>query len=113
MKPPRFEYFSPDSLDEAVALLERYAGDARVLAGGQSLMPLLNMRLARPAALIDINHIAGLDAVKTWNGGISIGATIRQRALQREPLIAKRLPIVLEIAPHIGHQQIRSRGTIC
>jgi aerobic carbon-monoxide dehydrogenase medium subunit len=113
MKPPRFEYFCPDSLGEAVSLLERYAGEGRVLAGGQSLMPLLNMRLARPAALVDINRVAGLGAVRPWDGGVSIGATVRQRALQREPLIADRLPIVLEIAPHIGHQQIRSRGTIC
>ena len=113
MKPPRFEYFSPHTLGEAVSLLERYAGDGRVLAGGQSLMPLLNMRLARPAALVDINRVAELGAVRPWAGGVSIGATVRQRALQREPLISDRLPIVLEIAPHIGHQQIRSRGTIC
>jgi carbon-monoxide dehydrogenase medium subunit len=113
MKPPRFEYFSPHTLGEAISLLERYAGDGRILAGGQSLMPLLNMRLARPAALVDINRVGELGAVRPWNGGVSIGATVRQRALQREPLIAECLPIVLEIAPHIGHQQIRSRGTIC
>jgi len=113
MKPPRFEYFSPDTLGEAISLLERYTGDGRVLAGGQSLMPLLNMRLARPAALVDINKIAELGAARAWDGGVSIGATVRQRALQREPLITQRLPIVLAIAPHIGHQQIRSRGTIC
>jgi CO/xanthine dehydrogenase FAD-binding subunit len=113
MKPPRFEYFSPDSLGEAMSLLERYAGDGRVLAGGQSLMPLLNMRLARPAALVDINKIVELGTTQPWDGGVSIGAIVRQRALQREPLITQRFPIVLEIAPHIGHQQIRSRGTIC
>jgi aerobic carbon-monoxide dehydrogenase medium subunit len=113
MKPPRFEYYRPDSLGEAVALLERYAGDARILAGGQSLMPLLNMRLARPAALVDINRIEALGGVRGWEGGVSIGATVRQRALQREALITSRLPMVVEIAPHIGHQQIRSRGTIC
>src|SRR6266567_175388 len=113
MKPPRFEYFSPRSISEAVSLLEHYAGDAKVLAGGQSLMPLLNMRLARPAALGDINRIEDLGEARPWDGGISIGATVRQRALQREPLITQRLPIVLDIAPHIGHQQIRSRGTIC
>jgi carbon-monoxide dehydrogenase medium subunit len=113
MKPPRFEYFSPDTIAEAVSLLERFAGNGRVLAGGQSLMPLLNMRLARPAALVDINRIAELGALRTWDGGVSIGATVRQRALQREQLISGRLPIVLDIAPHIGHQQIRSRGTIC
>src|SRR6266567_4950741 len=113
MKPPRFEYFSPRSISEAVSLLEHYAGDAKVLAGGQSLMPLLNMRLARPAALGDINRIEDLGEARPWDGGVSIGATVRQRALQREVLITDRLPIVLEIAPHIGHQQIRSRGTIC
>jgi aerobic carbon-monoxide dehydrogenase medium subunit len=113
MKPPRFEYFSPDTLGEAISLLERYGGNGRVLAGGQSLMPLLNMRLARPAALVDINKIEGLQATQRWDGGVSIGATVRQRALQREPLITQLLPMVLEIAPHIGHQQIRSRGTIC
>ncbi len=113
MKPPRFEYFSPRSISEAVSLLEHYAGDAKVLAGGQSLMPLLNMRLARPAALVDINRIEDLGEARPWDGGVSIGATVRQRALQREVLITDRLPIVLEIAPHIGHQQIRSRGTIC
>jgi aerobic carbon-monoxide dehydrogenase medium subunit len=113
MKPPRFEYFSPSSVVEAVSLLERYAGDAKVLAGGQSLMPLLNMRLARPAALVDINRVEELGEARPWDGGISIGATVRQRALQREALIADRLPMVLEITPHIGHQQIRSRGTIC
>jgi len=76
-------------------------------------MPLLNMRLARPAALVDINRIAELGALRPWDGGVSIGATVRQRALQREEVISGRLPIVLDIAPHIGHQQIRSRGTIC
>ena len=113
MKPPRFEYFSPHSIEEALSLLERYAGDAKVLAGGQSLMPLLNMRLARPAALVDINRIEELANVSAWDGGVSVGATVRQRALQRHASITARLPMVLEIAPHIGHQQIRSRGTIC
>jgi CO/xanthine dehydrogenase FAD-binding subunit len=113
MKPPRFEYFAPASLDEAVALLHRYGGEAKVLAGGQSLMPLLNMRLARPAALVDINRVAGLHSLEAWDGGVTIGATIRQRALQREPLITERLPILVEAATHIGHHQIRSRGTIC
>jgi carbon-monoxide dehydrogenase medium subunit len=114
MKPPRFEYFRPESIGEATSLLTQYAGEARILAGGQSLMPLLNMRLARPAALVDINRIAELGFVQPWeSGGVRIGATVRQRALQRAPLISERLPIVLEVAPHIGHQQIRSRGTIC
>src|SRR5260370_6220377 len=113
MKPPRFEYFSPSSVAEAVSLLERYAGDRKVLAGGQRLMPLLNMRLARPAALVDINRIECLGRAQAWDGGVSVGATVRQRAFLREALITTCLPMVLEIAAHIGHQQIRSRGTIC
>lgn len=113
MKPPRFEYFDPRSLEEAVGLLGRFDGEGKVLAGGQSLMPLLNMRLARPAALVDINRVEGLNSTRAWDDGVAIGAAVRQRALLREPLITERLPVVLDIAPHIGHQQIRSRGTIC
>jgi aerobic carbon-monoxide dehydrogenase medium subunit len=113
MKPPRFEYFRPDTLDETIGLLSQYAGEAKVLAGGQSLIPLLNMRLARPAALVDINRVVGLQALDPVDGGLRIGATVRQRALQREPLIIARLPVLAEAATYIGHQQIRSRGTIC
>src|SRR5262245_22762712 len=109
MKPPVFEYFSTDSVDEVVSLLAQYGGDARVLAGGQSTRPLLNLRLLRPAALVDINRMRGLDVVQARDGGVSVGATVRQRALQHAPLIKERLPMVAEIAPHIGHQQIRSR----
>lgn len=113
MKPPRFEYFSPHTVEEAVDLLGRYDGEGKVLAGGQSLVPLLNMRLARPAALIDINAISTLDSLRAEDGTVAIGATIRQRALERAPLIAQRLPILAQAAPSISHQQIRSRGTIC
>jgi CO/xanthine dehydrogenase FAD-binding subunit len=113
MKPARFDYYDPRSLDEALELLQKHQADGKVLAGGQSLMPLLNMRLARPKVIVDINRIGGLSSVQSWNGGISIGARVRQRALEQEKLVAERLPILREAAQHIGHPQIRSRGTIC
>ena len=113
MKPAKFDYYDPRSLDEALALLGTHQGDAKVLAGGQSLMPLLNMRLARPNIVVDINRIKDLNYVRASDGGIAIGAIARQRALQTEQLIAERVPILREAAYYIAHPQIRSRGTIC
>jgi carbon-monoxide dehydrogenase medium subunit len=113
MKPPKFDYYDPQSLDEALALLDRHGDDAKVLAGGQSLMPLLNMRLARPNVVVDINQIKDLNYVRASDGGIAIGAIARQRVLQTEKLIAERVPILQEAAYYIAHPQIRSRGTIC
>jgi aerobic carbon-monoxide dehydrogenase medium subunit len=113
MKPPKFDYYDPRSLGEALALLDRHSDDAKVLAGGQSLMPLLNMRLARPSIVVDINQIEELNYVRASDGGIAIGAIARQRALQTEKLIAERVPILREGAYYIAHPQIRSRGTIC
>ena len=113
MKPPKFDYYDPRSLDEALALLDRHSDDAKVLAGGQSLMPLLNMRLARPSIVVDINQIEELNYVRASDSGIAIGAIARQRALQTEKLIAERVPILREGAYYIAHPQIRSRGTIC
>ena len=113
MKPPKFDYYDPRSLDEALALLDRHSDDAKVLAGGQSLMPLLNMRLARPSIVVDINQIEELNYVRASDGGIAVGAIARQRALQTEKLIAERVPILREGAYYIAHPQIRSRGTIC
>ncbi|HMF48302.1 MAG TPA: xanthine dehydrogenase family protein subunit M [Candidatus Saccharimonadales bacterium] len=113
MKPAKFDYYDPQSLEEALALLDRHPDDAKVLAGGQSLMPLLNMRLARPNIVVDINRIKELNYVRASDGGIAIGALARQRALQTEQLIAERVPILQEAAYYIAHPQIRSRGTIC
>ena len=95
MKPPRFEYHAPTTIDEAVALLARYGGDAKVLAGGQSLVPLLNFRLSRPAALIDVNRIAPLAYVREDNGTVALGAMTRQRTIEFSPLVARRLPPML------------------
>lgn len=112
MKPPKFDYHAPASVDEAIALLGRYGGDAKILAGGQSLVPLLNFRLSRPAALIDLNRIAALAYIRAENGEIRLGAMTRQRTIEFSPLIAERLPLLTEATRLVGHLPIRSRGTI-
>ncbi|HEX6289324.1 MAG TPA: xanthine dehydrogenase family protein subunit M [Herpetosiphonaceae bacterium] len=113
MKPAPFEYHAPTTRDEALALLAEGGFDAKVLAGGQSLVPAMNFRLARPALLIDVNRIDDLSGIRPADdGGVSIGALTRQRAVERSPLIAERLPLLAEAMPHIAHPQIRSRGTI-
>jgi CO/xanthine dehydrogenase FAD-binding subunit len=113
MKPAKFDYYDPRSLEEGLALLEAHQSDAKVLAGGQSLMPLLNMRLARPKVVVDINRISSLNYVRTSAEALAIGANARQRALLSEKLIAERVPILREAGNYIAHPQIRSRGTIC
>jgi aerobic carbon-monoxide dehydrogenase medium subunit len=112
LKPPRFDYHAPSTLDEAVALLGRYDGDAKVLAGGQSLVPLLNFRLARPAALVDLNRIASLAYIREDDGLVRFGAMTRQRAIEFSPVVARRLPLLREATHWVGHLPIRSRGTI-
>jgi carbon-monoxide dehydrogenase medium subunit len=112
VKPPRFDYHAPHSIDEAVALLARYGGDARPLAGGQSLVPLLNFRLARPAALIDLNRIPALAGIREGDGHVTFGAMTRQRAVEFSPVVARRLPLLAEATRWVGHLPIRSRGTI-
>jgi carbon-monoxide dehydrogenase medium subunit len=113
MKPAPFAYEAPDSLGAALDLLARHGGDAKVLAGGQSLIPVMNFRLAQPATLIDLNRVPGLDIVRrTPAGGLAIGAMTRQRRLEREPLVAELAPLLAEAVPHIAHPQIRNRGTV-
>ena len=113
MKPPRFAYHNPSTIDEALALLAQHGDGARILAGGQSLMPMLNFRLARPDQLIDINRIAELAALHpSADGGLRIGAMVRQRMLERSPLIRERCPLITQAMPFIGHPQIRARGTL-
>ncbi len=112
MKPAQFEYHDPRTVDEAVALLKQYDGEAKVLAGGQSLVPLLNMRLARPAALVDINRVAGLDYIREESGVLVIGAMTRQRTLERSGVVRKGNPLLHAAVASIGHPQIRNRGTI-
>src|SRR6266699_952898 len=112
MKPPRFRYCAPAMLDEALSLLDKYGEDAKVLAGGQSLIPLLNMRLASPAYVLDINHISELNYIETEDGYLAVGATVRQRQVERSLLVKEQHPLLVEVVQHIGHMQIRNRGTI-
>jgi len=112
MKPAPFEYFAPASVAEAAAILNRYDGEAKLLAGGQSLVPLLSMRLARPKALVDLNHVQGMDGMREENGRLVIGAMTRQRGVERSGLVARAQPLVLEAVRNIAHPQIRNRGTI-
>jgi CO/xanthine dehydrogenase FAD-binding subunit len=112
LKPPRFDYHAPHSVDEAVALLARYGGDAKPLAGGQSLVPLLNFRLARPAALIDLNRIPALAGIREVDGHVAFGAMTRQRTVEFSPVVARTLPLLAEATRWVGHLPIRSRGTI-
>ncbi|HVL36814.1 MAG TPA: FAD binding domain-containing protein [Burkholderiales bacterium] len=112
MKPAPFEYYAPGALDEALELLERLGEGAKLLAGGQSLVPLLNMRLARPDALIDLNRVAGLDEVRREGGELRLGAMLRHRRLERDALVREHVPLLAEAASHIAHMQIRTRGTL-
>ena len=112
MKPVPFEYHRPASLAETFDLLDRYGDDGRLLAGGQSLVPALNLRLAAPRAVIDINRIPDLDAIRVTGEGLVIGALARQEALERSPLIREHAPLIAAALPHVGHSAIRARGTI-
>jgi CO/xanthine dehydrogenase FAD-binding subunit len=112
MKPPRFDYEAPASLDEALALLRRHGDHAKVLAGGQSLVPLLNFRLVRPDVLIDLNEVPGLDGIREANGVLVVGAMTRQRAVETSTLVRERCPLLADAMRQIGHVQIRNRGTV-
>ncbi len=113
MKPASFEYYAPTSTEDALSLLEQYGDDAKVLAGGQSLMPLLNLRLAQPAVIVDVNRIRELDHLgRAPDGGLRVGATTRERAIELSPLVRELNPLLSAVAPLIGHVQIRNRGTV-
>jgi CO/xanthine dehydrogenase FAD-binding subunit len=112
MKPPPFEYHAPGSVSEAVELLAALE-EAKVLAGGQSLVPLLNFRLARPAHLVDINGLTELDRVYERDGGVAVGATVRQATAERDQLLGRRCPLLPLALHHVAHQVIRNRGTVC
>ena len=112
MKPPKFDYHAPTTVDEALALLGRYGGDAKLLAGGQSLMPLLNFRLSRPAALVDLNRIPSLAWVREADGQVRFGAMTRQRTIEFSPVVKARVPLLAEATRWVAHLPIRTRGTI-
>jgi len=112
MKPAAFDYHAPSSLDAALDLLARRGDDAKILAGGQSLIPVMNFRLAEPALLVDINKLTELDFIRRDDDGrLRIGALTRQRRLERDPLVAEVAPLLHETMPFIAHPQIRNRGT--
>jgi CO/xanthine dehydrogenase FAD-binding subunit len=112
MKPAPFDYIAPRSLDEAVAALVHGGADAKVLAGGQSLIPLLNFRLARPSLLVDLNRIAELAYVRPQERGLAVGAMARQIEVERGNGLADLQPLIVEAIGYVGHTAIRSRGTI-
>ncbi|MDE0069413.1 MAG: FAD binding domain-containing protein [Caldilineaceae bacterium] len=112
MKPAAFDYHAPRTVDEALGLLSQYAGDAKPLAGGQSLVPTMNFRLAQPAALIDLNGIDELFYLKEGEHGLLCGAMTRQRTVEHSALAQRLSPLLHEAMPHIAHTQIRNRGTI-
>lgn len=112
MKPAPFEYYAPTSVAETVSLLQEHGMDAKLLAGGQSLVPLLNMRLARPSVVVDINRVEGLDYIREDGEGLAIGAMTNQRTAEQSDLLRERNPLLHAAIRLIGHPQIRNRGTI-
>lgn len=113
MKPAPFDYARPESLEEAVALLAETGADARVLAGGQSLVAMLNMRLARPGLLVDVMHLPGMGEPRIANGRLVIPCAVRQAALARRASLPAEAPLLAAALPWVGHEQTRARGTVC
>jgi len=113
LKPAPFEYHRPRELSEALALLREIGDDGKILAGGQSLMPMMNFRLAQPPHLIDINFINSLDYIRSANGAIKIGCLARQARALGDSLIRRCAPLIAAALPHVGYAQTRNRGTVC
>jgi CO/xanthine dehydrogenase FAD-binding subunit len=113
VKPPRFDYVAPGSVEEVVEVLRDAPEESTLLAGGQSLVPLLNMRMAQPRVIVDLNRASGLDALeRTPEGRVRLGAMVRQRRLETDPVVRDELPLIAEAARHIAHVPIRTRGTV-
>lgn len=112
MKSMAFEYHAPTSLDEASDLLGRLDGDVKLIAGGQSLVPMMNLGLAAPDALVDLRRIPGLSDLEVSRDGLRIGAMTRNRVIERSPVVEERLPLLRTVLGHVAHFQIRNRGTI-
>jgi len=112
VKPAPFAYHAPRSLEDAVATLAQHGADARVLAGGQSLVRLMNARQVTPSVLVDINRIPGLDGIEATNGSLRIGALVRQRASVQSPVVAAEAPLLAEAGAQVGHEPVRKRGTV-
>jgi carbon-monoxide dehydrogenase medium subunit len=113
VKPPRFEYAAPESVEEVIEVLREAPEESTLLAGGQSLVPLLNMRMAQPSVVVDLNRVRGLDVLeRTADGRLRLGAMVRQRRLETDPAVRDELPLIAEAARHIAHVPIRTRGTV-
>lgn len=112
MKLPAFDYHAPRSLDHALELLREHGDEARVLAGGQSLLPMMAMRLARPSVLVDFGQISSLDGITVTDDTVSLGAMLRERQAEESDVVRRRLPLLADALPLIGHDAIRNRGTI-
>ena len=112
MKPAPFEYHAPRTLPEVLERLAQVGDDARLLAGGQSLVPSMNLRLARPAVLIDLNRVRELDYIRAADGALAIGALVRQRVAERSDAVRRSAPLLAQALPFIGHPTIRNRGTV-
>jgi CO/xanthine dehydrogenase FAD-binding subunit len=112
MKPAPFEYHAPTSLEQALNLKSQFGDEAKILAGGQSLVPAMNFRVVQPGVLIDLNRIGELSFIREEGNGIRVGAMVRERQLEFDPAIEKRSPLLSEAVPFIAHPQIRNRGTI-
>jgi 2-furoyl-CoA dehydrogenase FAD binding subunit len=113
MKPPSFDYARCDTVDDALELLDEHGEEARVIAGGQSLMAMLNMRLLKPSILVDIAELNELRYIKESSGFVEIGATATQAEIESWPHLQRQLPLIAAAIPHIGHFQTRYRGTVC
>jgi 2-furoyl-CoA dehydrogenase FAD binding subunit len=113
MKPRPFDYARPDTVDEALAILAEHGDDARVLAGGQTLMAMLNLRLVAPEVVVDITRIAELDVIHELDGKIEVGAAVTQNRLLAWPALAEKLPLLAAALPFVGHFQTRNKGTVC
>jgi carbon-monoxide dehydrogenase medium subunit len=112
MKPARFDYAAPATLSEAVALLAARPGEAMPISGGQSLMPLLALRLARPALLVDLRRLPGLDRISIGTDGVRLGARVRWRDIEDDPRLGAAHPLLRAAVAHVAHYQIRNRGTV-
>lgn len=112
MKPVAFEYCRPDTVDEALSLLKEFGSDASIISGGLSLGAMLNMRLVRPRALIDINRLAALSEIQVGDATATTGALVRQAAAMKTPELAAGVPLLAQALPNVGHYQTRSRGTL-
>jgi 2-furoyl-CoA dehydrogenase FAD binding subunit len=113
MKPRPFDYVRPDTVEEVLALLADYGDDARILAGGQSLVPMLNLRLIDASVLIDISRIVELEAIRDLGQTIEIGAAVTQNKLMAWPQLSEKLPLLAAALPFVGHFQTRNKGTVC